>query len=233
MAVREFNGSTDLIDLSVGSVSTTNKNNTVLFLCRFLAVEEAWLIIVRDTVAGFNAWGVNPYSDGRVYGSGGSLPYSPSDGWVIVGFSKQDNGIAGQQPVVWHYYRFDTHAWTHTALGLHSEADYAPNVVRIGNDDNASRALNGRLAVIGQWNAVLTNTQVETLGSSLANWSKLNPAALWAFNQTSTSEPVTDLTENGADQIGISGTAVVFGDDPPGFDFGGPAWTYGYEVRIG
>jgi hypothetical protein len=46
---------------------------------------------------------------------------------------------------------------------------------------------------------------------------------MWPLNQTSVSDPVLDLVGN-ADQTAITGTSVLLGNDPPGFDFslGGP-----------
>jgi hypothetical protein len=91
------------------------------------------------------------------------------------------------------------------------------NEIQVGKSD--SEKLDGRLAVIGIWQSVLTNTQIEGLTSALSAWKDLGPTALWAFNQASTTTPVTDLTGGGADQTAITGTTAVTGDDPPGFDF--------------
>src|SRR5690606_14553713 len=57
------------------------------------------------------------------------------------------------------------------------------------------------------------------LEESLQAWFDAEPDALWAFNQESVTDPVNDLTGNGADQIARTVTAVITGEDPPGFDW--------------
>src|SRR5690606_30602903 len=83
----------------------------------------------------------------------------------------------------------------------------------------------GLIAVQAVWaNRVpfASNTAVQNAGlhQSLQAWFDAEPDALWAFNQESVTDLVNDLTGNGADQIARTGTAVIIGDDPPGFDWG-------------
>src|SRR5690606_10378349 len=65
-----------------------------------------------------------------------------------------------------------------------------------------------------------TAVQNAGLHQSLQAWFDAEPDALWAFNQESAADPVDDLVGN-AHQIARVGTAVVTGDVPPGFDWGG------------
>jgi hypothetical protein len=86
--------------------------------------------------------------------------------------------------------------------------------------------LNGKLACMGMWSSVLSDTNAETLETAAANWLTLSPTAMWRFNQDSTGTAITDDSGNGATQTAITGTSVDTGDDPPGFDFAVGGTTY-------
>src|SRR5690606_29629507 len=93
------------------------------------------------------------------------------------------------------------------------------------SDEAGELHFRGLIAVQAVWaNRVpfANDAAVEAAGleESLQAWFDAEPDALWAFNQESVTDPVNDLTGNGADQIARTGTAVVTGDDPPGFDWG-------------
>src|SRR5690606_8215478 len=93
------------------------------------------------------------------------------------------------------------------------------------SDEAGELHFRGLIAVQAVWaNRVpfANNTAVQDAGlhQSLDAWFDAEPDALWAFNQESVTDPVNDLTGNGADQTARTGTAVVTNDDPPGFDWG-------------
>lgn len=115
---------------------------------------------------------------------------------------------------------------THTnAPGTVSDApanDLAGGSVRFGGAGFGD--FNGLIAAAGILNANLSDADRLLLKTSWANWVSLftgSHAALFRLDQASTSDPVSDQTGNGANQTSLTGTSVVTGDDPPGFDWGG------------
>lgn len=215
---RQFNGASDVIQTAAGSTPSGVGAFTWLCLWRPLAVNAGGIMSCVNAGA-TRLWGVNPFFTGDMfYAASGftSMPYAVADNWVLDGFSRAGGGVA--QPVTGHHYVYDTATWTHPALGNVGDGGAAADSVYHGQLFSAGEFLNGRLAVIGVWPSVLSNAQVEGLTGGLAAWSALSPAALWAYNQAATTDPLTDLTGHGADQLAITGTTVST-DVPAGFVF--------------
>ena len=91
--------------------------------------------------------------------------------------------------------------------------------IRLGGVINSGA--NMRLACVAIWDTDLSDAEIESIGTakSTASIYDLAPNCLWDLNQESIS-PLSDLTGGGANQISITGTSVVTGDDPPGWTFG-------------
>ena len=125
-------------------------------------------------------------------------------------------------------YRFSTGVWVHSAAATvdNAVAPGAGGAVRFrGIFDPVPHA---RIAARAYWSNSLPwsadaagDMAIENAGlhTALQNWVDAAPGALWGFDQATVSTAVADLTGNGADQTSITGTVVVTGDDPPGFDF--------------
>jgi hypothetical protein len=215
---REFDGIDDRLVVDAGAVTSDGGPMTLLFLWRPLSSHAGGIIRAFDSGGGI--WNVNPFSDGNVYfgvdGQGfTSMTYSTAQNWVLGGFSKA-NGSATARG---HRYVYDTATWTHTNLGVVGDDTITGTMQEIVlGEFTSGQSLHGRLAVVGVWQTVLSDGQIEGLISSLADWSDLSPTALWAFNQASTSDPVLDLTGGGADQTAITGTTVS-ADEPAGFTY--------------
>lgn len=65
----------------------------------------------------------------------------------------------------------------------------------------------------------LTDAAIQSaLTAALTDIMALNPAGCWPLNQATTLVPVSDVTNNGADEIATVGTVGV-STDPPGYDF--------------
>src|SRR5690606_24636304 len=142
--------------------------------------------------------------------------------WVLLVARK----ASGSVPVTYSLYRINQGQWTHASTSdfVHSTSPGANGQVR-RSDDAGEQHFRGLIAVQAVWaNQVpfANNTALQDAGlhQSLDAWFDAEPDALWAFNQESVTDPVNDLTGNGADQIARTGTAVVTNDDPPGFDWG-------------
>jgi hypothetical protein len=70
------------------------------------------------------------------------------------------------------------------------------------------------LAILGIWNVVLTDTQIESLAVGLSAWRAIQPQGLWLFDQGDTPGPgtmlVNDHSGNGALQNTITGTTISY-----------------------
>lgn len=128
-------------------------------------------------------------------------------------------------------YNYTNTTWTHVAgsgaLSDHT-APGASGTIRFNYQD-AGDWFGSRVAARAVWSNNLPwtadasgDTAIQNAGlhTAAANWLSANPSAFWLFNQASVATPVEDLSTTGtADQTSITGTTVVNGDDPPGFDF--------------
>lgn len=163
---------------------------------------------------------VNPINDNNVYINLNGFTSTPYDSyigdWGIVGFTK----AAGSAVVRAHTYTA-LGGWVHTDL-TSKNAKAAIATIVVGPFDG-SNGLRAKLAVQGFWSGTaLDDADFEDgtgFETSLANWVNKIPSVLWAFNQASTSDPVTDLMGSGADQTALTGTTVDGADDPPGFSY--------------
>lgn len=240
MAVRRFTeASSNFIDFSVGGLANLDGGPiTVACIWKPITVHAGGLLKMDNATAA-NVVALNPFSDGLVYfstqaGFTSTETYTATDGWRLLAMTKP----AGVALVRGHNYSYTTDTWTHTNYGDFGDATNGPiTAVRVGNFTGNNEFLNAQLAVMGVWEAVLADLDLEGLTTSLSDWVASSPVSLWPFNQESVSTAVTDITGNGANQSAISGTTVVTGDDPPGFDFqtSGPSssFTFGFDVVIG
>lgn len=176
--------------------------------------------IVCGDASGFERWVLLPVAGDAVYVqyTGFTTVHTFSaDEWYLTIVTKP----AASSVIRKHTMPFSTGVWTHadsaTTLG---DTGGANTAMHFGWSLNANFFLEGDLAVIGIWVDVeLSDAECETLPTGLADWVALSPSGLWPFNQESVGDPVLDITGNGADQTAITGTSVLTGDDPPGFNF--------------
>lgn len=223
MTVRTFDGVDDVIHFEPGAlVALDGSLLTIAAVWKPVNLHKAGLLFVAD--AGLaQVFNVNPYNDGNVWystatGNFGTSDWDGTEGWMLHAIRNQA-GVGGLRS---HKYVFDSPGWTHAneAGGIAASVNPATEawMGRFGGV-GSTECLNGSLAAMGVWDVALDDTQVETLSAGLAAWAALDPVALWAFNQAATTDPVLDLTGNGADQDGLTGTTVTVGDDPAGFSF--------------
>src|SRR5262245_21541853 len=139
---------------------------------------------------------------------------------------------SGTQFPRYSVYNYNTGLWTHAQGGSQQVNHSAPGAsgdIQFSFQDNASDIFDGRIAARGLWSNTLPWTADSSGDTAIAasgiedaasNWLSNNPTAFWLFNQASVATPVEDLSTTGtADQSSITGTTVITGDDPPGFDF--------------
>lgn len=225
MAVREFNGTTDIIKTSGGSVGQLTNG--------------AWTLvnIIRPTV-------LDVHRGTMGVGAGSALLIAMNvrnDDVLIAIDDTFDNGEpVGLAAGVWHICAITKPSGTATprfhgkplgsGVWAHTNAvtNWTPTAGTCdkcwlgGYGDNVfDPPFSGRVATSAVFTAELSDADVESIQTtpSTRQLADLGAVALWDLNQASTSDPVLDLVGT-ADQTSISGTTVVNGGDPPGWTFG-------------
>lgn len=91
------------------------------------------------------------------------------------------------------------------------------DLLRIGH---GQRKGNGLIAALAMWNRTFTDSEwVNSVGfTSAQQWFNTAPIGMWLLNQALTSDPVLDVTGNGANQIATTNPAVS-ANDPPGWSY--------------
>lgn len=147
-------------------------------------------------------------------GTVGGPTLNSSEGWCLIAVSK----TSGNTTPRFHKYVQGTDTWTHENGSGTMGNGFAPNDfgpgghIQIGSwmeDD----FLDADLQIVGVFNSVLSDGDIEDLVDSAQAFVDKSPVGLWYFNQDDVSDPVTDLTGNGADQIDRSGTSIVAGPE--------------------
>ena len=218
MAVREFDGAADYIDLDPGTELdvTTAFTIVMVFKSRVHHAGGLYCAMEPGTVA---CYGINPFSDGNLYVSGfgfAGAAYTAGE-WLVVAWSK----AAGTANARFHVYSLDNPAgWSHAADDAVSDQNvFGVDRIRVGRWRANAEYFDGRLAVLACFESALSDVTIETFSAGLPEILDAGPAGAWRFDQADVGTDVLDLAENGADQIAIAGTNVVTDDDPPGFIF--------------
>lgn len=185
-------------------------------------MHEGWLVDAENG-AGGHAYTINTYTDGFLWhtmvGFRQTMAYTAGDGWRLDLWSKP----AGSAPVRGHRMLLSGGGWSHTDYATSTDSPNIPVThVRVGQHFTSGGTLNADVAAIAVVGANWLDAAVEAAGleTGLAAWMALvgvDPAVMWAFNQTSVSDPVLDVTGGGGDQLAVSGTTI--GSDPPGFSY--------------
>jgi hypothetical protein len=231
MAVRNFTTSTsDEVILAPGALVGLTYG-AFGYIARVSVVDTGMgVLVLTQTDGGGNAVNVGfsqfnqQASDfnGASQAMGSPAPGIGTEWWFIL----LRKGTGTVAPRV-SFYNYTTSVWYHGAW-TSTVADYTTSPItatsRVRQKSQFGAYPGGRLAATGVWkNAVpwATDAAVEAAGlhTSLNNWKAATPTALWGWNQASTATAVTDLMGGGANQVSITGTSVVTGDDPPGFSF--------------
>jgi hypothetical protein len=142
-------------------------------------------------------------------GSGTGITIAAADGWQLLAMSKASGSVAARG----HRYVYTTGVWTHTNSGTARANPPAPTTAaEIGQDFGGGSNWNGDIAVVGTWNTVLSDADVEKLllDTSFTAWNSFpGLKGHWSLTQDVTAQTVTDATGGGANQSAISGTSVV------------------------
>jgi len=222
---RQFNGTSDFITFAAGGIAGNDAGpSTLAFLWRPLSVSAGGVFRAYNGGSAA-AWGVNPFSDNNIYwGTNNGFTddsvvggYAVAENWVLWVATKPNE--TGSPPVRFHKYVYDTATWQHQPNGSPGDLNIGPLATFDIGRFTAGQFSNMRLAAFGIWGSVLTDLQIEGMTSTISAWQALSPQVLLAFNQSSTSDPVNDLTGGGGNQTAISGTTVS-ADEPAGWSYG-------------
>lgn len=213
MARRLTLNSTDLITLSAGALDGSTRAGTLIVLVKRNDAFSLNFSIMSGRASGSATWGLlvdtsTPFANNDFVGPGITITL---DNWTVIAVTKS----SGSATYRYHVAEIGG-SWTHQNGGT-SDDGTASTSIEIGTAVNALRGVD--IAAAARWATdVLSDTEIEALGTTdMADWLSATPDGAWQFNQASTSDDVTDLTGNGADQTAIVGTSVT--DDPDG-------WTY-------
>lgn len=216
MAVRNFPGSAGVTLAAGGAAGVPAGAWTVATIIKPAVLDSYQVLIgLGSAIVNLGLW-ITASGGVQAVAGGFNAPIElPLTGeWLLVAISK----TAGEAAPRGHLYRYSTGTWTHLDSGNTLSDQGTVTTIDLGNTGN-DWYYTGHMAVAGVWDAALSDPQVETLESSLRAWLDTGAVAVWPLDQDSTSIPVIDITGGGADQTATSGTSVVTGDDPPGFDW--------------
>lgn len=212
--------SADLIQFNPGNaVNTTGGGQTSLSLWTPDVIGSAHGLIIARNTSNSTVWGINPYSDDRIYFTSSGFVATDTiaaSTWYLLGITK----AAGSSQVRTHFYSYTSGLWTHTNWGALSDSASGPvNNMRIGWFSGTDM-LTGKIAAMALYNKVLTDLEIEALTTSFDDW--LGKSPIWAvkLNQAATTTAVFDQSGGNGNQASISGTTVS-ASEPAGWSYGG------------
>lgn len=219
---RTYNGTTDLLTCSVGSVPQTTGGFTVAGIVLMPSSFSLTRTVAEMGGSSGGDWAFYISSSGLIglQGTGMSatleLITTTANEWGLVAVDK----AAGTTAPKYHYYRYSTNAWTHTAHGSTTSDNSAPTSpnFNIGHR-RSTNFFNRDIAMVGTWNRRLADAEYELLPFSLAYWYASSPSSLHILDQQATGQAVRDLTGNGANQTTLTGTSVS-ANSAPIFSYG-------------
>jgi hypothetical protein len=141
-------------------------------------------------------------------------------GWGCIGWTKATGTVA---PRI-HKYLYGTNVQTHANATTTAANGTAATggTLRLGSFQTGDGIfLDGDIAVVGIWNRVLSDVEVENLPFSLQAWFASAPSWLVVLDQDAVGQKVRDLTGGGSNETGRTGTAVT-AQSVPVFTYGAP-----------
>lgn len=231
MATREFNGTTDYIQLGGTSYALASGAFTVIAYLKPLTLAtgtlQAYVGPSRTTSnSALAEMGIGAstadslthtnYSDGTV----SATPTSGTSEWELVAIAKASGtGISARM-----HCRQASGAFYHqdSTLTIGTAPTDLWTLTNIGRRGTGTNFGNFRIAVAAVYNSQLSDANFETIGNALSTQSMadFSPLALWEFNQASVATTVTDLIGT-ANETAKSGTTAASDN---------PAWTYGISA---
>jgi hypothetical protein len=230
-----FNGTDGQAQWSIGGCNLTGAW-TLVNVVKFDAGVSWQSMLGNDHATSGSELAIGRHTDGRYWvliggGAGGApvstFTISSADGWLLLASRRP----AGASQTVRHTkYPIGGSPTHQDATGtMNNSLTQAGGKVVFGQIDGAD-FFKGRLAVAAEFNANLSDADLESLVTtfSRANWLSLGAVGLWdAYDRFA-----TDRTGNGADQTLLTGTTVD-ADDPTGWaQWEGITVDYDYAFRF-
>lgn len=225
MAVRNFDGTDDVITCSIGAMSAQDSGPiTIIVLVRRKATNEMVPMALHASSGpasdrGRSALDMDAgdsYMINDVGFAAAGFAFD-NDTWLIGAVSKAAGTVAPR----FHKYVYATTTWTRANSGgtmADGGAPGASGTLRFGQW-GTGLFFNGYIAAGAIYNQVLSDATLDGMTATAQSWLDTGPVGMWLLNQVATTTPLSDATGNGANETAIVGTTVVTGDDPPGFDF--------------
>jgi hypothetical protein len=216
---RRFNGTSDVVTLSLGTAINTITFGTIAVLCRrtdnnnwngpFCTRSsgldaEMYLDIAPSSASPANVlWS----SYGASQNNNNAFTVASADDWVWIVITKATGNVAPR----YHKYVMSTQTWTRgNGTGNIGDATSpSGGSLQIGNV--AGDFFKGDIAAVAVWTTALSDA---TLNNIPNNWTSgvlaASPQAAWLLNQASTGTSISDAVGT-ANQTALSGTSVQSG----------------------
>lgn len=226
----------DLIDLSIGAAAITAPI-TILAICRRGGANDTAdnAIVEMLTSGGSNARGLGLMDgDSSIAAFIGStqrvataMTLTRAMGWGQVGWTKATGTVA---PRIHKYlYGTNTHSHANATTTAANGTAATGGTLRLGSFQTGDGIfLDGDIAIVGIWNRVLSDAEVENLPFSLTAWLASAPSWLVVLDQDAVAQKVRDLTGGGSNETARTGTAVT-AQSVPVFTYGAPVLPVGFS----
>lgn len=228
MGARTFNGTSDQITTSLGSLGFQFGPGTIAALLLMPAANSAvrWAVFAGAD-SGTPRYGLGLSAANapafRCRGNQINAPSTVTLGeWYLLAATKATGTVAPR----FHTYRYSNNTFNHENAVATSADSTAPTTNGFLGGENSAVFWNSDLAVAAVWDIVLTDSQCESLPFNLSAWyAPKNPVAMWLLDQAAVGMKVLDITGNHADESAISGTSVS-ANSVPIWSPGDQAWAY-------
>lgn len=215
---RRFNGTSDSITLSLGGTNFAFGPGTIAAVIRnsSISIQQA-IFSAGVSNAARSELRINTSGQLVLQADANSVACTtitlPTNKWLLVAATK----ASGTQTPRMHLLDYLTRAWSHADGSTTMINGTAPvTSAAIGVGATGTNFYLADIAVIGAWNSVLTDPQIESLAADLtvSNWNAYaTTRGMWILDPNP-AVTVVDRSGNGANQSAISGTTTPLQEHP-------------------
>ncbi len=215
---RTFNGTSDLINLSLGALNFLAGDLTVAAIVKRSANGNADTILQSGVAtSGTNRWQfqiANTDVFRLILGANTSpsiTTVTSSDGWVFIAGAH----ATGTTTPRYHIFKYSTRTWTHEdAAGTIVNGGTPATSAVLAANPIPGAWFHGDIEMVGAWNATFSDQQIEAMAFGIGGWLQKQPKGLWRLDQAATGTNVIDMSGTHADQSGINGTTIGTASSP-------------------
>lgn len=224
---RTFDGVDDKVTVSIGATDYLVGPGTVCAIATLAADGTLRCVFnAGNSTGGSNRWNLRVDALSKIDSGIGStnlasptLTIAVADGWVLFGWSKATGSVKPR----YYKYVFASNSFSAEDGASNIANSTAPGTSSVIGARVGAQFWSGDIALVGIWNAVLTDAQIQALAFSLGAWFAVAPKGLWLLDQAATGQKVLDLSGGGANESAIVGTSVGVSSVP--------VFSYGASVR--